>query len=79
MSQANTRIVPRFVFCKFACFVIQTSLKASLHGVGDPGLVGKVSCFHALADTKQKKPTPLDRGPPPPCKQGLRLTTSFKG
>ena len=21
-------------------------------------------CFHALADTKQKKPTPLDRGPP---------------
>ena len=22
-------------------------------------------CFHALGDTKQKKPTPLDRGPPP--------------
>ena len=21
-------------------------------------------CFHALADKKQKKPTPLDRGPP---------------
>ena len=21
-------------------------------------------CFHALEDTKQKKPTPLDRGPP---------------
>ena len=21
-------------------------------------------CFHALADTKQKKPTPLDRDPP---------------
>ena len=21
-------------------------------------------CFHALVDTKQKKPTPLDRGPP---------------
>ena len=21
-------------------------------------------CLHALADTKQKKPTPLDRGPP---------------
>ena len=20
-------------------------------------------CFHALGDTKQKKPTPLDRGP----------------
>ena len=21
-------------------------------------------CFHALGDTKQKKPTPLNRGPP---------------
>ena len=21
-------------------------------------------CFHALGDTKQKKPTPLDQGPP---------------
>ena len=21
-------------------------------------------CFHALEDTKQRKPTPLDRGPP---------------
>ena len=21
-------------------------------------------CFHAVGDTKQKKPTPLDRGPP---------------
>ena len=32
---------------------------------GDPGLVGLVFfCFHALGDTKQKKPTLLDRGPP---------------
>ena len=29
-------------------------------------------CFHALENTKQKKPTPLDRGPPPPGKQGLK-------
>ena len=28
-------------------------------------------CFHALGDTKQKKLTPLHRGPPTPCKQGL--------
>ena len=28
----------------------------------NPGLVG--FCFHALGDTKQKKPTTLDRGPP---------------
>ena len=33
-------------------------------------------CFHALADTKQKKPSPLDRGLPPPCKQGLILELS---
>ena len=31
-------------------------------------------CFHALGDTKQKKPTPLDRGP---CKQGLRSFWQF--
>ena len=29
-------------------------------------------CFHGLGDTKQKKPTPLDRGPPlHACKQVL--------
>ena len=40
-------------------------LRARLHGVGDPGLVGLCFfCFHALGDTKQKKLTPLDRGPP---------------
>ena len=39
--------------------------QACLHGVGDPGLVGLVSfVFHALGDTKQNKPTLLDRGPP---------------
>ena len=28
-------------------------------------------CFQALGNTKPKKPTPLDRGPPTPCKQAL--------
>ena len=37
-------------------------LRPCLHGVGDPGLMGLVS--FTLGDTKQKKPTPLDRGPP---------------
>ena len=40
-------------------------IRACLHGVGDPSLVGL--CFfrlHALGNTKQKKLTPLDRGPP---------------
>ena len=46
-------------------FELGTTLRACLHRVGDPGLVGfSFFCFHALGDTKQKKPTPLDRGPP---------------
>ena len=42
-------------------------LKACLHGF---------FCFHALEDTKQKKLTPLDRGPTP-CKQGLRSSIAL--
>ena len=42
-----------------------TTFRVCLHGVEDPGLVGLVSfVFHALGDTKQKKLTLLDRGPP---------------
>ena len=42
-----------------------TKLRACLHGVEGPRSSGVgFFCFHALADTKQKKPTPLDRGPP---------------
>ena len=39
--------------------------RVCLHGVWGPrsGGVG-FFCFHAPGDTKQKKPTPLDRGPP---------------
>ena len=46
-------------------FELGTTFRACLHGVEDPGLVGLVSfVFHALGDTKQKKLTLLDRGPP---------------
>ena len=46
--------------------------------MGDPGLVGLVSvCFHALEDTKQKKPTPLDRGPPLHVNRVLVLQNSI--
>ena len=39
--------------------------KACLHGVGEPLSSGVgFFCFHALGDTKQKKPTPENRGPP---------------
>ena len=49
-----------------------TNIKALFTWSGGPRSSGVgFFCFHALADTKQKKPTPLDRGPPPPCKQGL--------
>ena len=41
------------------------TLRACLHGGGGPRSSGvDFFCFHALGDTKQKKPTPLDRGPP---------------
>ena len=40
-------------------------LRACLHGVGGTRSSGVgFFCFHALGDTKQKKVTPLDRGPP---------------
>ena len=34
-------------------------------------------CFHALEDTKLKKPTPLDRGYRIQCKQGLSESIAF--
>ena len=56
------------------------SLRARLHGVGDPGPVGfGFFCFHALGDTKQKKPTPLDRGPPLHVNRVLTLASFFHG
>ena len=51
-------------------------LRPCLHGVGDPGLVGLVSFFHALGDTKPKETYPTKPGSPTPCKQGLGFTWS---
>ena len=36
-------------------------------------------CFHALGDTKQKKPTPLDRGPPLHVNRVLLYASNFFG
>ena len=48
------------------------TLRACLHGVGDPRSSGVgFFCFHALGDAKQKKPTPTRPGSPTPCKQSL--------
>ena len=45
------------------CFLVQ--IKGLFTWSGGPRSSGVgFFCFHALADTKQKKPTPLDRGPP---------------
>ena len=45
--------------------VIKTVTKGLFTWSGGPRSNGAgFFCFHALGDTKQKKPTPLDRGPP---------------
>ena len=60
-----------FCFCQGLCligFLVSGGPRSS--GVG-------FFCFHALGDTKQKKPTPLDRSPTP-CKQGLKHNEDWK-
>ena len=43
----------------------KNELRACLHWGGGPRSSGVgFFCFHALRGTKQKKTTPLDRGPP---------------
>ena len=47
-------------------------LRACLHGVGDPGLVGLVSFVFTLWGHKTKETYPTRPGSPTPCKQALR-------
>ena len=47
-------------------------LRPCLRGVGDPGLVGLVSFVYTLWGTQNKRNLPHYRGPPTPCKHGLR-------
>ena len=56
------------------CYVAGVcSLRACLHGVGDPGLVGLVSSVFTLWRTQNKRNLPhKTAGSPTPCKQGLR-------
>ena len=44
-----------FLFFEVLVAILSSDLRACLHGF---------FCFHALRDSKQKKTTPLDRGPP---------------
>ena len=48
-------------------------LRACLHGVGNPGLVGLVSFVFTLCGTQNKRNLPTRLGSPTPCKQGLRV------
>ena len=47
-------------------------LRACLHGVGNPGLVGLVSFVFTLWGTQNKRNLPTRPGSPTPCKQGLK-------
>ena len=51
----------------------EKSLRACLHGVGDPGLVGLVSFVFTLWGHKTKETYPTRPGSPTPCKQGLTV------
>ena len=44
-----------------------------LHGVGDPGLVGKFLLFCVHQSVKTKETNPTRPGSPTPCKQALKL------
>ena len=50
----------------------QVDLRACLHGVGNPGLVGLVSFVFTLWGTQNKRNLPTRAGSPTPCKQGLK-------
>ena len=48
-----------------SCFSHANASKGLFTWSGGPRSSGVgFFCFHALEDTKQKKPTPLDQGPP---------------
>ena len=53
-------------------------LRPCLHGVGDPGLVGKFLLFCVPQSVKTKETKPTRPGSPTPCKQALKDETNFK-
>ena len=53
-------------------------LRACLHGLGDPGLVGLVSFVFTLWRNKTKETYPTRPGSPTSCKQGLSWVESDK-
>ena len=53
-------------------------LRPCLHGVGDPGLVGRFLLFCVPHSVKTKETNPTRPGSPTPCKQALRLLLDLK-
>ena len=53
-------------------------LRACLHGVEDPGLVGLVSFVFTLWGTQNKRNLSTRPGFPTPCKQGLNRFANCK-
>ena len=64
------------LLCLLFIFKCQT-LRACLHGVGDPGLVGLVSFVSRSGGHKTKETYPTRPGSPTPCKQGLIYLQEF--
>ena len=71
-----SEVVSRCAFCIFWTFCsvnhLSGPLRACLHGLGDPGLVGWFLLFSRSGGHTKKETYPTGPGFPAPCKQGLR-------
>ena len=57
--------------------LIAPTFRPCLHGVGDPGLVGKFLLFCVPQSVKTKETYPTRPGSPTPCKQALKEPFCF--
>ena len=57
---------------------LQTRFRPCLHGVGNPGLVGRFLFLCVLQSLKTKETNPTRPGSPTPCKQALNLSKQKK-
>ena len=65
------------LFCTTTTWNFQNLLRACLHGVGDPGILGWFLLFSRSRGHKTKETSATRPGPPTPCKQGLSYTFSY--
>ena len=57
---------------------LQTRFRPCLHGVGNPGLVGRFLLFCVPQSVKTKETNPTRPGSPTPSKQALNLPKQKK-